>query len=444
MVMAGGWAGSVGATPVEPPLRVAFSLDDGSRVMGWVTSFDDEGFALRDRDDNQRRLAWDRLPPDRVLWVHERLLERDDAEAWFDLAVRLMADDAGRRSGEAALRAAVRAEPGLADKADRLRAGDAVTYHDPPAEAAETGGADTGSGEPITGGGNPGNSGGPITTGSLQAEFWGELSDELMASSVEQLKQEGLEAQRLLGVPLTLYEDANFLVYTDLAPGEARRWVGLLDNMYDRLLDMFSLPRDTHVFRGKCAIYIFQYEADYRRYWQLVHQYDARGTAGLCLSKGDGFSIASFYRQPNVLNFAHILVHETVHAFVHRYRSYPFVVSWINEGIAEYIAHELVDNAGMGRSDWASDASDARNALQRVGSLGGMLDLGHIQAWQYPVAYQLAAFMIRQSPNRYEAFINAIKDGKEWPVALREDYGVDRDQLVEAFGQSLRIRDLQP
>jgi hypothetical protein len=438
--------GSARGEAVDPPVKVLFTPEGGQRQMGWLTGFDGAGFDFRDTQDQTARFTWSQLPADRVVWIHERVLDADDAESWFNLAARMYGRADGDRAGADAARRALRAEPALAEKLDRLRDGESVPYHDPPPPEDDPGDTQTEAPPDPDGppGGHGGGAQGPIQSGDIQAQFWGELSDEVMRASVEQLKDEAEQAHRTLGLPMSLYEDENFLIYSDLKPAEARRWFGLLGDMYARLLEMFSLPPDRHVFRGKCIIYIFQYEADYHRYWQAIHGFNSRGSAGLCLSKGDGFVIASFFRQRDTLNFAHVLVHETVHGFVHRYRSYPFIPSWINEGIAEYIAHALVDNAGYGQSAWSRQTPDARNVLQRAGGLRGMLDAQPIAGWQYPVAHELVTFMIRQSPKRFQAFIDAIKDGKSWEAALEQDYGLTRFQLVDAFGNSIRIRDLRP
>ena len=453
--MAGGAVGGAEAQEsrtVDPPARVLVRPDGGEQLRGWVTRYDGAGFDLRDPSDRVHRVAWRDLPADRELWVHERILGDEDAEAWYALVARLVKREDGEASVERAAARLLRIDGSLEEKVARLRAGEEVPFVDPPLaeEGAEAGdgagggGGAGGVGEPETPAAGAEPAGGPMQTGQTQAEFWGELSPQVMEQSVEALKQEAEKVQRSLGQRLELYEDANFLVYSDLNAGEARRWVGLLDDMYDRLLEMFDLEKGRNIFRGKCLIYIFRNEQDYYRYCSGALGFPGRGTAGVCESRGDGMAVVAFFRQRDTLNFAHVLVHESAHAFVHRYRSFPQIPSWINEGIAEYVAHALVDNRGFGESDWSGRNADARLQLQRAGSLRGMLDVGHIDGWQYPVAYELCQFMVRQSATRYRAFIDAIKDGKPWEQALNEDYGLSRHKLVEAFGESLRIRGLQP
>ena len=433
-------------TPVDPPERVLVRPEGGEPLRGELITYDNDGFILRDASDQSHRVAWSSLDADRELWLHTRFLSNDDARAWYQLTARLLKRDDGAEPARSAAARLLRIDPELADKLERLRGGEDVPFDDPPADEATATDQSADQDPPPGSHEHPAGEGasGPVQTGDTEARFWGELSEEIMTQSVDALKAEALEAQKSLGQPLRLYEDQYFLVYSDLDPGEARRWVGLLDNMYDRLMEMFQLPKGKNIFRGKCLIYIFQEPDDYFRYCARVLGFDARQTAGVCESRGDGMAVVAFYRQRNTLNFAHVLVHESVHAFIHRYRSYPLVPSWINEGIAEYVAHALVDNSGYGQSDWAKRSADARTLLRQAGSMRGMLDSWPIQGWQYPVAHELCQFMVSQSPQRYRAFIDAIKDGKEWEQALEQDYGVNRFQLIEAFGDSIRIRNLQP
>lgn len=437
------------AVEVDPPMRIVIATSDGERLRGWLEGYDDEGFDFKTFEEEIKRVAWSELPPAQVMRVHDKVLHRSDARGWFTLAAMLHPREEGKPFAEKALVRAVHAEPELEDKAERLRNGEAVAYDDPEptAHAGDEGGAGHehgGEGE-----GGAAGEGGPVSIGDIQSQFWGELSDELMQSSVEELKSRMLEAQKNMNHRLAVYEEASdyFLFYSDLPAREARQWAGLLDEMYDKLTDIFDIKRGTNIYRGRGLIVVFANEEDYHRYQVVVHGYTgSRNTAGLCRSFGDGHVEVTFYKQRNQLNFARVLVHEAVHSFLHRYRSYPRIVSWINEGLAEYVSAALVEGRGYGESDFAQRLANGERDLRALRSLGGNSFFygSHIQGWQYPVAQMLTGFMIRQDGKRYRAFITAIKDGKPWDQAIVEDYGVSVERLVDAFGQTLRIRDLQP
>ena len=52
--------------------------------------------------------------------------------------------------------------------------------------------------------------------------------------------------------------------------------------------------------------------------------------------------------------------------------------------------------------------------------------------------------MIQQNKKGYVAFINGIKDGLSWDESLRTHYGVTPEQLVNAYGNSMGVKDLKP
>ncbi|MEM1107223.1 MAG: hypothetical protein AAGH99_00855 [Planctomycetota bacterium] len=446
LILATEWSAVAEIIEVDPPIKMIVRPDGGERLRGSLTAYNKAGFTMKLEDDSTQRVAWDALPPDRVMKIQEKFLSPDDARGWFQLGVMLYGREDGRREAERALRRAVNAEPDLEGKAERVRQGEAVPYDE--AEAAEPESNTTDGGHTHVGDG-PAGRGGPVSVGTLQSEFWGELSEEVMSSSVDQLKQHMVEAQQKINLRLPLYKDASefFLFYTDLPPAEARRWAGLLDKMYARLCDIFGLDPQQNVFRGRCLIVIFQREANYHRYQALVHgMLNSQGSAGLCRSYLDGRVEVTMFKQRSDLDTARVLVHEAVHGFNHRYRSHPYLVSWINEGLAEYVSSGLVENSGFGQSNFARSVNQGLRDLRARKSLGGnsFFHTSHIDGWQYPVAQLLTEYMIRQSGPRYRDFINAIKDGKHWETALKEDYGVSVEKLVDAFGNSIRIRGLRP
>ncbi len=424
--------------PVEPPLRMSVRDAQGKTLRGSITAFDALGFLFRVRgEQDTRRLSWRVLEPARVLKIHDRLLGREDGEGWLQLGAALYARDAAE-PGENAIKRALRADPGLAERAglarDRKPIGDpAATAHGDDTDAESSERADDSGQAPRKG------RSGPLSTGQTQNRFWGTLSDEVMESSVASLLAEAETARQTLGLNLKIYDRSKYYMFvSDMPAGEANRWAGLLDRLYDRLCDTFAVPRGTNVFRGRGLIYVFRQERDYHRFQRVLHEFDSSGSSGLCRSYGNGHVEITLYRQQSDELFSHVLVHEAVHGFLHRYRSHPSVVSWANEGLAEFVAADLV---GLYRPREVRDR--VARYLERAGGTGGMFDKKPIDGWQYPVAQALCDFMIAQDRGRYRNFINAIKDGKPWEEALEEDYGVTRGILLAAFGRALGLPELR-
>jgi hypothetical protein len=129
-------------------------------------------------------------------------------------------------------------------------------------------------------------------------------------------------------------------------------------------------------------------------------------------------------------------VHESVHGFIHRYRSHVHIPSWINEGLAEVIGYQLVPQP----QDQKERRARTKDYVSQVGMGPGFYERSHINGDQYPVAENLASFMIASSKTKYVAFINAIKDGMEVKEAMETKFGVTEARLTEGFRQSLGLK----
>jgi hypothetical protein len=279
----------------------------------------------------------------------------------------------------------------------------------------------------------------PSVTSAQTSYAWPKLSDAQQQAAITQLKQYAQKTQTQLQLPLRSVETQYFLFCTDLPEREANQWAGLLDRMYSRLAEMFAVPAGKNIWRGKAIIFIFSREEDFVRYEKEMLQTDASKTVGLCHRFGDGTVKIAFYRISDELQFSHILVHESTHGFLHRYRSPVLVPSWVDEGLAETIATELVQRNGRRETVIA----EARQQLQaHHGQLGDFFRTDHIDGWQYPVAEMLCTFMIQASAPNYVEFINGIKDGLKVDQSLEQHYHAPRERLVTVFGQWLGVRGL--
>ncbi len=267
-------------------------------------------------------------------------------------------------------------------------------------------------------------------------KYWGKLTDQESADAIEALRQHVTHTQEKLAKPdLKLYETDFILFATDLEPREAAKWYGLLDKMYARLLQMFDIPKDTNIWHGKVLVYVFQDQGDFQGYMRRIEKYDGLlQAAGVCFQQGPWVRIA-FYRQPKEMEFASVLVHESVHGFVHRYRDPARVPNWVNEGLAEWISAELVPKSIAG-SGWVPVAKEQ---MELRGDTAGMFDMWGGQ-WHYGAAYALTDFMIAKNKRGYVKFFDACKAGEDWREALETHYRVPLDKLVYAYGKFMKIR----
>ena len=424
---------------LEKPVRLPPGVQkaDKTRLAGAVVSFDDAGFDYTDTRGRAQTVRWDELDAAAAYSVRRELIhaahpadEKARAAAYLELGRAVSGRPGGKELAEKAFAVALRLDPQLKDQVEQARA--AV------ADGRETAGGD---GKPgaASDGKAAGAAPGPQVVGPVQARFWGKLSDEDQAAHVKVLNAFAEDAAKKVGRPLALFETSYFLFYSDLPAREAANWAGLLDRMYARLAELFAVEKGANVWRGKALVFVFARSEDYHKFQALCHGTNSVGSDGMCHAYGDGTVHIAFYRQPQELDFAHVLVHESVHGFLHRYRSPARVPSWANEGLAEVIATELVPRNG--RPQQMRNAAKAW--LVRYNGMGGMFDAEHIQGWQYPVAYALCEYMIRQSKRNYVAFINGIKDGLSWEASLEQKYQAPQARLVQAFGESLGIKQLK-
>jgi hypothetical protein len=427
------------ASKPATPLRVTVTTKSGP-VTGRVISYDDQGFQLLVKEKDTRELAWSDLDAASLFRVRKPLAGRD-AGKLIDLGRELLPLDGGKEWADKAFADALKVDPKRKDEVEKIKSAP------PPAPAAEKGpgkggakggakdgGANAAGGEMAGGGGaDDAERAGPKAVGGVQAQFWKELTPEQNAAAVASLKAFAEDTQRKLNKPLQLEETAYFLFYSDLKPEEAKKWAALLDRMQSMLATTFDVK--PNIWRGKALVFVFRLPADYMRFQQVMHNTDGSGTRGMCHTYGDGMVHIAFFRQANELEFAHVLVHESSHGFLHRFMTPVNVPSWANEGLAEWIANTLVPREKRQKEQ----QSTARNQLKQHQGVGAMFEAEHIEGWQYPVAEMLTTFMIDRYKKRYVGFITGIKQGLDWEASLQKHLNMNRQQLLEEFGKGMGV-----
>jgi hypothetical protein len=428
---------------LDKPVPISTVKADRKPLDGKLVAYDEEGFDLVRGKDKTVRVKWSELAAPGVYNVTSTIVgPKAGAEDWMWVGRTMMGVKDGEPFADKAFARAVKIDPDLQKTVDELK--EAAKKPQVVAEAPRRAEADDMSAS---------SAGGPQVVGKAQAGPWPPQSGEQRAKRIEELKKFAEQSADRLKRPLALQETKYFLFYSDLPPQEASNWAGLLDRMYAKLAGLFGVEQAArrpgsvssrgefaNVWDGKALVFVFQKPEDYRRFQQVCHNTDAGTSAGMCHCYGDGKVHIAFYRQADQLTFAHVLVHESVHGFVHRFRSPATVPSWTNEGLAEVIATELVPRPGRPKERELT----ARQSLQMRGNLNGglgnLFEARHIEGWQYPVAETLCAFMIQQSKARYVDFIMGIKDGLTWEQSLEQRYKAPRDRLVAAYRQSLGLK----
>lgn len=276
-----------------------------------------------------------------------------------------------------------------------------------------------------------------------QAHLWPELTAEENAEAVAEYKtflDEVRQASPTL--PWNLYETRYYLFFTDMPQAQIAGYVTYLDAMYTQLCKAFGVPEGKNIWRGKCVILAFVDKENFYAFEQKYYSHDATGAQGLCHSHGDGKVIMSCYRGDNPTFFGVVLVHETSHGFVHRVKSSARVPSWVNEGIADWIAQAVVTSD----TEVQHRQQEGITRIRQTGSVGTnfLADDARIEAWQYGLATNMVTFLLKLDGKRYRQFIDSIKEGLPPEESLQQSYGMNYQQFLVRYGQSVGVPQLRP
>ncbi|MEM9414945.1 MAG: hypothetical protein AAGA29_05635 [Planctomycetota bacterium] len=393
--------------PDDKVIRLTITLQSGQVVRGTITAYDEIGFTLTAPNENaegsaDHRLMWTAIPVS-AFDRYWRFLEtpEGDGEALLRLGILLSRHRDGEDLSGVAFDEALEADPSLAGRIEQARRGEA-----------------------------PGQ--GPRFVGIADPTMWGNLDSELMEQSVELLRAFCQRTQEELEIELNLYESQRFMICTDIDAEQVQRWGDKLSETYRHCAELLGEDPDGNLFRGKCLIMVFSDRVDYLRFQQVMHDTDAFHAGGLCHGFGNGFVHVAVTRRPSQRETSHVIMHEVVHAFLHRYRAPVHVPSWINEGLAEYIAHLVEPPTGAGLYQRAIVRLEGERLLGE-----GFFEGEDLQAWQYDVAGALTQYMLERSVDRYAVLINSVKDGASWDEALQEAYRMEHRRLAQRFKRRL-------
>ena len=123
VVIAVASAAGGGATKLDQPVRISARTVAGDILRGYIISFDTDGFDLQDAKREQHKIAWTDLDARTVYKLHNHLLSRDDAAAWFALGERLLTQwEDGQPIAELAFNRAISLDRELAKRIESVKA----------------------------------------------------------------------------------------------------------------------------------------------------------------------------------------------------------------------------------------------------------------------------------------------------------------------------------
>ncbi|HEY4231886.1 MAG TPA: hypothetical protein VGM76_00540 [Lacipirellulaceae bacterium] len=244
---------------------------------------------------------------------------------------------------------------------------------------------------------------------------------------------------------MRVYETDHFFFVSNITSDTVAPYIRSLDKMYDSMCELYGVRAGTPVWLGgKAPVFAFKTQEQFSAFEQKYFEVPARDSQhlyGICHQSSRGDVVIACFQGEDANDFGQMLVHETSHGFIHRYKTKARLPSWVNEGMADVIGAEMVPKSMAVKTKEKS----ALAILRERHSLGGdFFTAEPIHDWQYGVASSLTRFLMETDRQSYVRFIEGLKAGQKWPIALERAYNGTPDQLVTQYGQSIGVPDLRP
>ena len=429
-------AGLVAAGPARPravspdsTTPVRFRLADGVRIAGDMTGWDDEGL-----DGSFGRRRWVDLMVEEAWTLRRRVMDRDSAEQWVALGRLMLRMDDGRNKAagraEQAFRVAIRLDETAAEAIEEARA---TVAEEKRRQAEQEAQQQVGLLRTRT-----------PEAGPWKADPWPELTAEQRHAAAGEMKADAEAILSRAGLEIAPIETDHFLFYSDMPRPEGAKWTLRLEDLQRRLLAMYGCDDKADIFWGKAVVLAF---GDQDRF-QLVEadafeQLVPSWMTGLCHFDGPKVFV-NCHRPADDQAYAATLLRETVHGFMHRYKTAARLPAWANEGFADHVAATLLDKSPFYERRRRAALQFVRNG----GNVNAVLDLTYDHdSWLRPdslgccVGQLVIELMIRDNPRGFVKWVNAVKAGKDWQEAMKEDFGTSRRQLADTFTRYYMVND---
>jgi hypothetical protein len=278
---------------------------------------------------------------------------------------------------------------------------------------------------------------------SIGKRLWPRLTDREHAEWVARHKEFIESVQKHFPQqPLRLIETKYHLILTDIPDSEAQKYLTYLDTLYHEMCRAFGIPLGSNIWSGKCIVCAFQNRADFIRF-ELEVMKNTKGNptnaGGICHGTGEGRIVISLFKGSFAARFATVLVHETSHGFVNRFRSDVRVPSWLNEGMAVWIAKYIV------KEDDTLEKAQRKSivALQAQQTLAGFFDGSQIPGERYGAASAMVDILVSRDSDKFHQFFTDIKLGYPTEEALQRAYKISFADLTSFYGRSIGMPNLK-
>ena len=243
----------------------------------------------------------------------------------------------------------------------------------------------------------------------------------------------GEKVREVLGDSVVKIESPHFLIYTDFETRFRPELANSCETMYAALCRRFGLAVEEPVFPAKCPVFAFQSKRRFEKFARYFDGYDGVSAIGYTRSiEANGHVHLVLHRQGRTDfdrdRFDCTLAHEGTHAFLHRLYTSRLIPHWINEGLADLTAAQVLGD----RCPAAGNAALlARQFVRYDWPIMPLLEsTAPIEVHQYPLAHSVIAYLESRGAEHLAAFIKNIKNGATVEKSLANQFdGLSLTQL---------------
>lgn len=248
-------------------------------------------------------------------------------------------------------------------------------------------------------------------------------------------------------------ETEHFLIFSAWHRSQDAGLARVCEDMYAKLRAQFHIAPGTPTWPGKLPIFIFWDKDHFRRFSAEIDKSEARhgnpeSLNGYHSSNGyfsyvviSGVMDEKHTPAEATLTFYRVLVHEGTHAFMNQWITRRRLPTWLEEGVADYMAMILVPVPNS-RPRYLEAT---RRALE--GSPETVLEIfdkKHLKPMEYGFAQSLAQYLMALNGQSFVRFIQSIKHGTPETVALKQTFGLSHETLVRNWLNYARTQPPRP
>lgn len=225
-------------------------------------------------------------------------------------------------------------------------------------------------------------------------------------------------------------QTAHFLIYSDLAKEDDKPVADFAETVYTALCKQFNMPVKGNVWPSRCGLFIFKYREDFASFTNDVAKtgMDSNLVGGFCHHEPNCTYLA-FSPHENQVWFFEVLTHEMTHAFEHNYKKYGGLPTWVNEGLADMMAANLVPKSHANRK-W-TDATG--QAIGQGRDMSSVFQRVALDEFDYGIAQSLVRYLIAKDHNAFLTFFGLLKDGDKPEDALEKTFKMNYADLQKQW-----------